>query len=439
MSFLFPTYSKKSIPNLCRVRWPRLRPDSTAHILRRTPSITPSRLEKFQDRWSSNVSSYQRNSMQGSSKIGVILIVLASSGYLIYRYPFNAPQPLPASLDRLLRLALHAEYEKDYRESERIFEKSYDLSLKMVDQKTEGVQMDWMKTTGVGIRWAGLLENIGQLEKAANVYEKVYKDLDQAARQKNLNRSEILRRVQLAQKLAELYQAINTLPDRSLADQQALNSKIEHYLTTSLEEMLRLVKRSPETAHERSNLDKGLEEPDLPTWIKKSDLGGCLESLAEFYARNGNVNFALPLYLSAINIILPPKVPKSHSTPTDQDRCHAAMLMNNLSQLLTQATLAAENQSNPRVSDATAWANKSFDISQSVLAKVPQNLAAIRENSLTECLSVKLVSRHNMASLAEMRGEKALAKKLYAETKAEAELHGIPLPIALAEQGFKRN
>lgn len=67
-------------------------------------------------------------------------------------------------------------------------------------------------------------------------------------------------------------------------------------------------------------------ELGLPKWVTKTDLGGTLETLGNLYARKGNVEYAMPLYLQTISLLLPPPQARQHE-PSTGDKCHAATIV----------------------------------------------------------------------------------------------------------------
>lgn len=67
-------------------------------------------------------------------------------------------------------------------------------------------------------------------------------------------------------------------------------------------------------------------ELGLPKWVTKTDLGGTLETLGNFYARKGNVEYAMPLYLQTISLLLPPPKMRKEQ-PSTGEKCHAATIV----------------------------------------------------------------------------------------------------------------
>ncbi|KIK60118.1 hypothetical protein GYMLUDRAFT_85491 [Collybiopsis luxurians FD-317 M1] len=85
----------------------------------------------------------------------------------------------------------------------------------------------------------------------------------------------------------------------------------------------------------------------LPSWMNKTDIGAPLGALGAFYAQAGRLEppwFAMPLYLNAISLLVPP-APKKSSV---DDRRRDAQLMTNLSELIMRGTPTLQ---------AEAWAS----------------------------------------------------------------------------------
>jgi hypothetical protein len=93
------------------------------------------------------------------------------------------------------------------------------------------------------------------------------------------------------------------------------------------EEVLR-VTQAGAVKPEKSSVDSGVlvGELELPSWVTKSDIGATLESLGNLYARKGNVEYAMPLYLQSISLLLPPAQAKKPE-PSVGDKCHAATIV----------------------------------------------------------------------------------------------------------------
>ena len=67
-------------------------------------------------------------------------------------------------------------------------------------------------------------------------------------------------------------------------------------------------------------------ELELPAWVGKADMGATLEALGNLYAARGDVEYAMPLYLQSISLLVPP--PSSGKPePGSSDKCHAATIV----------------------------------------------------------------------------------------------------------------
>jgi hypothetical protein len=104
------------------------------------------------------------------------------------------------------------------------------------------------------------------------------------------------------------------------------------YLLHHSEEVLRLATQG--TAKDVTKPKKPESDEDailvgelgLPTWVSKSDMGGTLETLGNLYARKGNVEYAMPLYMQTISLLLPPPQMRKQE-PSIADKCHAATVV----------------------------------------------------------------------------------------------------------------
>ncbi|KAG1736112.1 uncharacterized protein EDB91DRAFT_537334 [Suillus paluster] len=162
-----------------------------------------------------------------------------------------------------------------------------------------------------------------------------------------LSDEERLRRVALAYKLGQLSS------ERDVDEE-------EKWLIWAVEEVLRLsglgTKNADSDTNTKAHSNSGssaLEELDPPAWMSKTDLGAPLEALGALYAKKGRIEYAMPLYLQAISLLLPPK---THNVPVE-DRCRAAQLMNNLSELIMRRPPTPEIRA-----QAEAWARQALGV-----------------------------------------------------------------------------
>lgn len=121
----------------------------------------------------------------------------------------------------------------------------------------------------------------------------------------------------------------------------------ERWLTYAVEELLRIIRDETAKAtlvvegdsESKDNTPLMLAELEMPPWVTKTDVGAPLEALGRFYAREGNVecvqvvsvvvetdggfSYAVPLYLQAVSLLVPPSSSKKKST--SEERCRGAL------------------------------------------------------------------------------------------------------------------
>lgn len=168
-------------------------------------------------------------------------------------------------------------------------------------------EWDW-KVSGIVAKLGEVLEKMGDLEEAVKVYEEGFRDLGgriqggQPLEEEPKDPRVLLRLISLAQRIGHLSSTISSLPPTQVSGstfserKKRLKSyieKAESYLSWSVEEILRSTSARQMVDSKRG--DGGddaavlADELDLPDWISKSDFGASLESLADFFASQGNV------------------------------------------------------------------------------------------------------------------------------------------------------
>jgi len=171
-----------------------------------------------------------------------------------------------------------------------------------------------------------------------------------------------------------------------------------------------------------------LADLDLPEWVTKTDICAPLEALGAFYARQGKVEYSMPLYLQAISLLMPssPEEPSSL-----EDRCRGAQIMNNMSSLImskppTPATL----------SQAESWARKSAAVCEQEINS--PNLKKGDKDQLNTCETTLAVALFNMASLREMADDLAAAKELFSNSLDQSRKVGMREGIIEAQAALRR-
>ncbi|KAH7048516.1 hypothetical protein BKA62DRAFT_629932, partial [Auriculariales sp. MPI-PUGE-AT-0066] len=91
------------------------------------------------------------------------------------------------------------------------------------------------------------------------------------------------------------------------------------------------------------------EELRLPGWVQTTDFAVPYERLGAFYASQGRVDYALPLYLRTLEILGP--------NPVSEDKCRAALVMNNLAD-----TLVSVQPSPQRLVQGIQWVHQGLSI-----------------------------------------------------------------------------
>lgn len=208
--------------------------------------------------------------------------------------------------------------------------------------------------------------------------------------------------------------------------------------------MLRLATKG--TAKDVSKSKKAESDEDailvgelgLPKWVTKTDLGGTLETLGNLYARKGNVEYAMPLYLQTISLLLPPPQVRQQE-PSTGDKCHAATIvriyqcmvqetvthtlrlqMNNLSSLIASAP-KAPSQNISQTAQAVAWANKSAEIASMAMSGAT---GAVSLQEAEQCKPTLTVAYYNLGMLKLLEGDKKAAKDFLDKAKGKAEEWG---------------
>ncbi|KAJ3711304.1 hypothetical protein C8R42DRAFT_728650 [Lentinula raphanica] len=308
-------------------------------------------------------SRYLSSGADGERRIGTsrwLWAVVGVGSALSLYGGYNLYQTLtiwPTEVRGDLRAAVRAKHEGDLELSQRFYNRAWaTIETLPVSERSESY---YLKLTGLGIAFADVLEQGGKKEQAYEVYVRAW-DLLQGP---NITIGPVrLRAVSLASKLGYMAGEL----EKPLKER-------EKWLVWAVEEVLRVVK------------DEGRGELDLPmlalpSWIRKTDIGAPLEALGEFYEQAGNIEwafesnspplysadrmifrFAMPLYLHAISLLIPPAPKKS----SPEDRCRAASLMTHLSSLVLNSRPPAQSvddQKSTHVHQAESWAKQALAV-----------------------------------------------------------------------------
>jgi hypothetical protein len=146
----------------------------------------------------------------------------------------------------------------------------------------------YLKLSGIGIAFAGVLEENDHPQLAYDVYVNVLKQLQKQRSTPAATAAaaeERMRIVAVAYKLGEMAEMYQQPPEEE-----------EKWLSLAVEELLRLAKESPrKNPDTSSSSSQGLiiagNELELPDWVSKLDFAAPIEALGAFYARSGNVEW----------------------------------------------------------------------------------------------------------------------------------------------------
>lgn len=205
-----------------------------------------------------------------------------------------------------------------------------------------------LKLSGIAIALAGVLEDNNKPRESYELYARA---LDELRKTQGLSGKERLRAVAVAYKLGEM---ADTYQQPSVEE--------ERWLVYAVEELLRVLKDEHHASRLRigavADVDNDKEHQlvvsdlELPKWVELTDVVAPLQALGAFYNRAGkqeyviclfvtglfflslaknkvdasNPRYAVPLYLSALNFLMP-----SGSKQTSaENRCRGAFLFSRI-------------------------------------------------------------------------------------------------------------
>ncbi|KAF8887616.1 hypothetical protein BD779DRAFT_507254 [Infundibulicybe gibba] len=262
----------------------------------------------------------------------------------------------------------------------------------------------YLKTSGVAICLADILERSGKMDAAYDVYTEAVEHAPNSP-----SGLEHMRIAAIAFRLGEL---APVLLKTAKAE--------EKWLTMAVERTLQVI-TGPRPKSENPDAQTVALELDLPTWVSKTDAAAPLEALGTFYADAGKLELAMPLYLHATTILIPPP-PQVSST---EDRCRGAQVMLSLSELIMRREPTAQVRH-----QAEAWAAKGLDILADA-AKRPKEDGSICDYALAAAL-------FNMGVLREMAGDKSAAREFYVLGARQARTVGMQEGAREAEDALRR-
>ncbi|TFK18264.1 hypothetical protein FA15DRAFT_675406 [Coprinopsis marcescibilis] len=422
-------------------------------------------------------------------------LLVAGLGLLAYGLGelWGAMTIWPKEIRSDLRHGLHENYHGDRAMAEqylgRAWEKVKTLPISKFGENA------YLKTTGIAIALAGIYEADHKLDKAYSTYQAALSQLQRGPPtslplassppssskshdkpsldadshptyplREGLSPLERMRAVAISYKLGELAAKMGKPKEEE-----------EKWLVYSVETVLKDVMAHPIAAEvivqgnpsDQSNAnEKGkvvetvgiLEDLRLPTWALKHDLAAPFEALGTFYSRTGRIDYAMPLYLQAVSILIPPP-PQRSST---DDQCRAAQLMGSISELILRSAASAPSNApstslfdsgsqtpddsssfssvfsskqeasyNPEtLVQAESWARKGLEV-----AKRARNSTFITHPTCEIAFASMLF---NLAVLKEMNGEKDEAKDLFLQSLDQSKNIGLGEGIENSEKAIQR-
>ncbi|KAJ2925252.1 hypothetical protein H1R20_g11828, partial [Candolleomyces eurysporus] len=320
-----------------------------------------------------------------------------------------------------LRSGLREGYRGDGTMSEQYLSRAWETTKKLPLEKF-GSQ-PFLKTTGIGIALAGVYENNGKSEQAYQILKQSLDLLQDGIHtasnlRRDLSPEERMRAVSIAYKLGELAQTLNKPKEEE-----------EKWLVYSVETVLKDVMKAPVAAEvvvtdkdmKRQEIARGIvEELKLPSWVLKHDLAAPFEALGSFYSRTGKVSHAMPLYLQAISILIPPPPQVSSA----EDQCRAAQLMGNISELILRTRNDPES-----IVQAESWATKGLEVA-----------SRVRKSTLVKhpsCEVAYACMLYNLAMIRDMAGDSHSARQLFDKSLDQSRSIGLEEGIQSAERAIK--
>lgn len=377
---------------------------------------------------------------------GLSAFAIALTVYGVWDY-FAAFRVWPKELREPLRAAVKAQRNGKWKRSEKNFRHALETARMLGAEKLGKDPL--LKTTGIAIALSAVLEEQGAWQEAIQVYLDALEEVrqtQQGASEPKRTPQEWMRAVALAQKIGDIAQKPGVhAPSMAHGPKTITEEPCESYLAWSVEEMMRLVRGpSKEPVH--------LEDLPLPPWVDRQDLGASVEALGAFYASRGMAEYAVPLYVQAISMLLPTRRNRDAANdsppPTVAERCYAAILMNNISQALTQF------HTDPgTMQRAIAWAMKGLDlvsltsfragflsdmpseerdwllqfsgldpqriggVAKTVEAESDVRLAHVKQ----QCLGTQFVLLYNLGMFYSMQNDKATARTLFRRAMRQAD------------------
>jgi len=319
----------------------------------------------------------------------MIVVAVAGTAYVVFDF-YSSVTTYPKAIRPDLRKAIKAEKDRPLA-SARYYRQAWEAA-RAIDPSELGSAWP-KKLSGLGIALAARLEGNGSFKDALQVLHTAWGDLNEPSK---TNKGMRARRVAMASKMADLASEVD---DGTLEEEWAVWA-VEEVLRSGLEEN--------ESGKGKDKADE--EELALPSWVSKAETASVLERLGSLYAKKGNVEYAVPLYLQALQQ-MPLRVSPQKSffsmspdQATSTSLCQAAVLFNNLSELFAQR--AAPNTD--ELKQALQWGHRAIEALREA-SKMGLDNAEDPEG----CRKTGVVVQTNQATLLEMSGDLRSAEMLF--------------------------
>ncbi|KAJ7634894.1 hypothetical protein FB45DRAFT_476844 [Roridomyces roridus] len=321
---------------------------------------------------------------------------LAYAGYDAYTKWRNI---FPPEVRADLKLGIGAKHKGDLETSAYYKRKAWNTAITRPIEEFNAEP--YLKITGIAVDLAGELEDEGDFKEAFAVYRSALDLVRGRPPEQLLSGRERLRAVSLAVKLGQLAPACDIPVQEE-----------EKILVWAVEEMLKLLVDT----HAGAPLD--FTRLNLPKWLTRTDICVPLQELGDFYSRVGKMEYAVPLYLQGISLLV-----SDDGVPANM--CQGAQLMNNVAELIIRGDPTDEKQQN-----AEFWAHKALSTLQHARQKTKEPIAT--------CEQALAVALFNAGMLRELAGDPQKARSFFVSASKQSKSYGIEEAAKVAEEAIAR-
>ncbi|KAI0052142.1 hypothetical protein FA95DRAFT_1553815 [Auriscalpium vulgare] len=399
---------------------PALHPRSTRSLLsaiRKPPSIRAVRRPCHGPASYSTTATVARGSSFRVQTVFYILLGVGTGSTAYGLYSFYTSFTLwPSELRQDLRAGIKAKHQGDFALSERFLRRAYETALSL--PKESLAPQPYLKLSGISVLLGEVLESNGRPKSAYEAYSECLAHLQ--SNWSALAGQEKMRAVAIAHKLGEMADTY-----------QQGEEEEERWLTWAVEEVLRISKDASDSSQSADKMpgEDGkivLAELELPKWVSTTDVGAPLEALGTFYAKVGKLDFAVPLYLQAISLLIPPTASRKVASP--DDLCRGAQLMSNLSELFMRGASTAA-----KLHQAEAWARQALALIEKTKAR-----SNSRSDELQICEQALAVTLFNLGAIREMSKDPTSARELFQRSWEQSSRIGLRDGTSEARQALRR-